>query len=537
MPSDQKILCFIPMRNCQSKIGPLLARFPGKLSEQLAEILVIDNDSTDASIDEARKGLSGLTGLKVTLLQNSRNYGLGGSHKIAFNYARENDYDFVFVVHGDGSGDPNSFLSVLEKDLTKFDLILSDRIWGKAKRTHYPAHRRFFNMVLSGLVSLLTLSSVKDFTGGPLNVYRVHSLLNPFENAVKNFSNSIDFSQHALLYGIFRRLRIKFLPVDFIERDSKAFSKLVTQFLKPLLLAIKFRFSPRKTIAPDLKGIFFGHTFLKVKIDPGSPIAPPSPKPRIESSEVARLLDLKKIHQQGTQQNFVEPDRPVAELSWMKMKLRPSHFQSNVLEPQIDALLGQMPPDRIILYVNADEVVKTKQCYDFLAYCMDRGIEPQLISNGVGDIKLWRNYGKFVKNLTLTYIPGTVQRSFFLDLCKEVAPLGNLSVNVVSDREFFYHTVGLKKEIDKLGCRSVLLQPYFLNEDENLPEDHMNVLLDQTAVVHTWFKNNVFRKHTVYTFGQALKDRKAYDSALEMGFMDMAPRKISKEKIWTKNFI
>ena len=531
MPSDLKVLCFIPMRNCQSTIGPLLARFNGKLSEQLAEILVVDNASTDSSIDEARKGLAALSGVKVTLLQNSRNYGLGGSHKIAFNYARENGYDYLFVVHGDNSADPNQFEAAIDKDLNNFDLILSDRLSGHAEK--YPIHRWFFNWFLSKSVSLLTLSSIRDFGGGPINIYRVSSFLNPFENPIKNFSNSVDFSQYALLYGIFRRLRISFRPLSFTEQEAKPFSKLLPQFLKPLFLSLRYRIAGRKTIAPDLKGTFFGHTFLRVKIDPAGPIAPPSPKPRKDDPEILRLLDLEKTIKPLVKQSESLPEIPGMELAWLKVKLEPRHFQENLLEPQVDALLRQLPPERIIFYINADEVAKTKQCYDFLAYCLDRGIEPQLISGGVGDIKLWRNYGKFVKNLTLTYMPGTLQRSFFFDLCREVAPLGNLSVNVVSDQEFFYHTVGLKKELDTLGCRSVLLQPYFLKEDENLPEDHMNVLLDQTAVVHTWFKNNVFRKHTVYTFGQALKDKNAYESALAMGFMDMAPRKISREKIWT----
>jgi len=533
MASDFKVLCFIPMRNCQSKIGPLLSRFSGKLIENLSEILVVDNVSTDCSIDEARSGLAAMSGVKVTLIQNSTNYGLGGSHKIAFNYAWENGFDFLFVVHGDNSADPNLFLSALEKDLSRFDLILSDRISAKAVSESYPAHRRLFNSLLSNLVSVLTFTGVKDFGGGPLSIYRVSPFLNKFENPLKNFSSSIDFSQYALLYGIFRRLRISFVPISFTETDRKSIPKLVTQFLKPILLSLRYAVSPRKTIAPDLNGTFFGHTFLKVKVHPAGRAAP-VPQPRKNNPEVVRLLNLNNTQKPAPGKALSSQEEIMdSELAWMKMKLLPWHFQGNVLEPQIDALLRKLSPDRIILYVNADEVVKTKQCYDFLAYCLDRGIEPQLISNGVGDIKLWRNYGKFVKNLTLTYLPGSLQRTFFFDLCREVAPLGNVSVNVVTDRELFYHTVGLKKELDTLGCRSVLLQPYFLREDETLPEDHMNVLLDQTAVVHTWFKNNVFRKHTVYTFGQALKDSQAYHSALAMGFMDMAPRKIPKEKVWT----
>ena len=214
------------------------------------------------------------------------------------------------------------------------------------------------------------------------------------------------------------------------------------------------------------------------------------------------------------------------------MKLRPWHLSGNFLETQITDLLSRFPPERIILDIQGDEVVKHKQTYDFLTFCLDRKIEPQLITNAVGDINLWRNYAKLVKNLTLTYAPGEVQRSFFFELIREVAPMGNISVNVVTHRDFFYHSVGLKKKIEaEVKCRSLLLQPYLLASDEQMPEDHLQLLLDQTAVVHTWYKNDVFRKHSVYSLGLTLKDEKRYTAFQKMGFMEMTPRRITKKKI------
>ena len=532
MASENKVLCFIPMRNCQSKIGSLLKKFQGPLLQQINEILVVDNASTDASLEEARKALSEITGVKVSLIQNSRNFGLGGSHKIAFNYARENKYDYLFVVHGDNSADPNAFLPVLSSSLRGDEAVLSDRLHGNFPRKGYPLQRLLFNRILSLIASAMTGSRIADFGGGPLNVYRVSSFLNAFENPIKNFSNQIEFSQHALTYAVYRRMKFRFVPVDFEESGAKSPAKLFSQFLKPVLFLLRYRLRPRKTIAPQLTGSFFGHTYLKVKVDPAAPITPPAPKPRKE--EPGKLMDLQKTEKLEVSQDYPLAEAPGMEVVWIRMKLRPWHLTGNILEAQINSLLKFVAPERLILDIQGDEVVKNKQCYDFLTFCLDRGIEPQLITNAVGDINLWRNYAKLVKNLTINYIPGEVQRSFFSELIREVAPMGNISVNILTHRDFFYHSIGLKKKIEsEVTCRSLLLQPYFLSEDEQLPEDHLQILLDQTAVVHTWFKSDVFRKHVVYTLGQALKDSEKYSQALKMGFMDMSPRRIPKDKIKT----
>ncbi len=526
-----KVLCFVPMKNCQSKIGPLLGKFQGEILEYLSEILVIDNASTDKSVEEAKEALSQVSGVKVSLLQNSRNYGLGGSHKIAFNYARENGYDFLLTVHGDNTVDPNVFLPVLKRGVHSFDMIMSDRLTGENDRLGYPLHRLLFNRILSKFASLVTFSGIADFTGGPVNLYRVSSFLNQFENPLKNFSNHIEFSQYALLYGIYRRMKVHFEPVSFVEPEVKPAPKLITQFLKPLLLILKFRIFPAQTVAKDLRGSFFGHTYLKVKIDPSASIIPASPKPKVSSPEVIKLMDLNKTQETVKAAELIMPSTTGLQVAWIRMNLLPWHFSDNKLEEVITSLLKDIPPARIILDISGDEVVKNKQCYDFLTFCLDRGIEPQIITNAVGDVNLWRNYTKLVKNITLNYIPGSVQRSFFSELCREIAPMGNVSVNVVTHPEFFYHSVGLKKTIESAGCRSVLLQPYLIQAGESLPDDHMNVLLEQTAMVNTWFNGTIVRRHNVYPLGQTLKDPVRYNKALNFGFMEMTAKKIPKDEI------
>lgn len=78
-----------------------------EISSLFTEIVVIENRSPDRTVDSAIQGLKEITNCKTTLLQNDENYSLGGSHKVAFNYMLDHDYDYIIVLHGDDQGDVN----------------------------------------------------------------------------------------------------------------------------------------------------------------------------------------------------------------------------------------------------------------------------------------------------------------------------------------------------------------------------------------------------------------------------------------------
>ena len=48
------------------------------------------------------------------ILQNHQNYGLGGSHKAAFNYAIKNNFDCLIVCHGDDQCEIDDIISRLD---------------------------------------------------------------------------------------------------------------------------------------------------------------------------------------------------------------------------------------------------------------------------------------------------------------------------------------------------------------------------------------------------------------------------------------
>src|SRR5262245_57192699 len=123
----QRILAFVPAYNCENQIGRALAQF-GEVATFVSDLIVVDNRSTDSTVEAATAALRKLSGIRGRLLQNDENYGLGGSHKVAFDYALDQGFDFCLVFHGDDQGRIIDILPLISSDnILNYDSLLGAR--------------------------------------------------------------------------------------------------------------------------------------------------------------------------------------------------------------------------------------------------------------------------------------------------------------------------------------------------------------------------------------------------------------------------
>ena len=112
---NEKILLFIPAYNCEKQIVRVLDQLTAPIMAFVSKVIVVNNRSTDGTEAAVLDYMHAHANLPITLLRNRENYGLGGSHKVAFAYAIEHGYDYVIVLHGDDQGNISDFLPVLGK--------------------------------------------------------------------------------------------------------------------------------------------------------------------------------------------------------------------------------------------------------------------------------------------------------------------------------------------------------------------------------------------------------------------------------------
>ncbi len=243
-----KILIFIPMYNCEKQIPRVISRIAALKEKQryFSQVLIVDNRSRDGSVEAAQKALTNLD-IPAKLVQNRENYSLGGSHKVAFSYAIEEDFDYVVVLHGDDQGDISDLLPVLEEGrCCQYDSMLGSRFSKGSRLLGYSRFRIFGNHVFNAFLSLCTGRRIYDLGSG-LNLYKVSYLASRF---YMPFANDLSFNVFLLLYGIYAKSRFCFFPLSWREEDQVSNAKLLKQVRRMLGLAAQYVFCRKKVFSP-----------------------------------------------------------------------------------------------------------------------------------------------------------------------------------------------------------------------------------------------------------------------------------------------
>ncbi len=240
-----KLLVFIPMYNCEKQIKRVLKQFDKKFIGVIDEIILVNNISTDNSEATAIEYLTNIEGFKIKILRNNVNYGLGGSHKVAFNYAIENDYDYIVVLHGDDQGNINDlFPYLLNGDYKKYDCFLGARFHPKSIISGYSLFRRFGNLVYNFLFSIVSKRWIYDLGSG-LNCYKVEKLKDKY---YLKFPDDLTFNYCMVLSEIYLNQKVSFFPLTWREDDQISNVKLFRQSIKVLKLLIQFAINKKQFI-------------------------------------------------------------------------------------------------------------------------------------------------------------------------------------------------------------------------------------------------------------------------------------------------
>ena len=226
-----KILLFIPAYNCEKQIVRVLEQLGPAEMAFISKVIVVNNLSTDNTEQAVLDFMHAHANLPITLLRNRENYGLGGSHKVAFGYAMEHGYDYVIVLHGDDQGSISDFIPVLVKGYyRKHDCILGARFMRGSKLEGYSAIRTIGNVVYDFLFAFVTGRRVYDLGSG-LNMYSVDMLRSKF---YEKFPDNLMFNYLMILASQYYGHDIKFYPISWREDDQVSNVRMVSQAVKVL---------------------------------------------------------------------------------------------------------------------------------------------------------------------------------------------------------------------------------------------------------------------------------------------------------------
>ncbi len=239
-----KTLLFIPMYNCSKQIVRVLAQLDEKALKYIDEVLIVNNRSTDDGVERVLEFKRNNPSVPVILYTNRENYGGGGSHKVAFNYAVTNGFDYVIVLHGDDQGDIHDIIPYLESgEAYKYDSFLGARFEKGSKLVNYSKFRIFGNHVFNAFMTVMLGRKIKDLGSG-LNMYKTEYLKPGF---YMYFINSLTFYVYMLIYGVHSKSNFKFFPLTWREDDQISNAKFFKQAKEIFKITFGYRFRPNKT--------------------------------------------------------------------------------------------------------------------------------------------------------------------------------------------------------------------------------------------------------------------------------------------------
>lgn len=214
-----KIGILVVAYNAETTLIEVLNRIPADFHDQIAEVLVQDDHSTDRTYDVAQRYLHDGTDLPLTLVRHERNLGYGGNQKAGYRYAVEHGWDVVVLLHGDGQYAPEILADMVQPIVEGgADAVFGSRMMrpGQAREGGMPLYKYMGNRVLTTFQNTFTGLRLSEWHSG-YRAYRVSALA---ELPLHANSDDFDFDTEIILQLHAAGKRIAEIPIPTYYGDE-----------------------------------------------------------------------------------------------------------------------------------------------------------------------------------------------------------------------------------------------------------------------------------------------------------------------------
>ncbi len=213
----KRIGVFVIAYNAESHIERTLERIPEDVWREMTVCFVVDDCSTDDTVDRAL--VFGANRQKVVVIRNRVNRRYGGNQKIGYQWAIDHDLDIVVMLHADGQYAPELLPSILEPLVNDdAEVVFGSRMVnrGDALRGGMPKYKYVGNIVLTKMENLITGMSLSEFHSG----YRAYNV--GFLRDIPFWENSDEwhFDTQILLQALQYGARIAEVPIPTYYGDE-----------------------------------------------------------------------------------------------------------------------------------------------------------------------------------------------------------------------------------------------------------------------------------------------------------------------------
>ena len=215
-----KIAVVIPACNEEASITRVISDIPGDL---VAEVVVVDNNSTDATAENARKA-------GATVIHEPRQgYGYACQKGIEYLSAEDRKPHIIVFLDGDYSDYPEEITALVKPVIEQgCDLVIGSRLLGMKDKRTMPFHQFIGNRLLTLLIRALYGVQFTDL--GPFRAIKYDKLAG-LDIRDRTYGWTAEMQVKAVKQG----LRITEVPVSYRKRIGKS---KITGTVKGTVLAL-----------------------------------------------------------------------------------------------------------------------------------------------------------------------------------------------------------------------------------------------------------------------------------------------------------
>jgi len=242
--TPQRLAILIPCYNVAKTIGSVLDSFPKTMMDRVERVFAIDNCSSDqtlAILHAYQRDLTKPWAPRLSVIENSQNYGLGGSQKIGFGLLSEQGFTHVMIVHGDGQGDggkiADNFLKALDAE-PSVDVVVASRFLVSGTTRGYSPLRVFANKLFNLLTGILTGCWMSD-SGSGIELISLSFLR---ELQWHDLTNSFQFNpQLNILFYSKKTAKIREVPLEWKDSEAGTNIRALRYCWQLLMILVQYR--------------------------------------------------------------------------------------------------------------------------------------------------------------------------------------------------------------------------------------------------------------------------------------------------------
>lgn len=208
--AGQKLIIAIPAYNASLTLESVFRRVPREIAERTAHYVVVNDGSTDATADVARRLRRCFSNLE--LIEHPENRGYGATAKTGLGRSLELGADVVVWLHGDGQYAPECIPELLVPlEANQADIVQGSRLKsGGALQGGMPFYKFVANKLLTSMENYVFGLRLAEYHSGYMLYRRKALQMIPFRDFI---DRAFVFDQEMIVSARILGLRVVDLPI------------------------------------------------------------------------------------------------------------------------------------------------------------------------------------------------------------------------------------------------------------------------------------------------------------------------------------